>query len=142
MINTRHFGAAPNDTEKDFAAQIRTHALTLASEALREAQVDPAHVDRITTMGRLTASVANEVTQPIATIVTNAQAARHFLDHLPPDLDEVRQALDCIVRDAYRARDVIDGIRALFKEAPPKNERVEINGAIRDVLGLTRGEPR
>ena len=57
MIDTRHFGAAPNDTEKEFAAQIRTHALTLASEALSEAQVDPAHVDRITTMGRLTASV-------------------------------------------------------------------------------------
>jgi hypothetical protein len=61
-----------------------------------------------------------QVTQPIATIVTNAQAARHFLDHRPPDLDEVRQALDCIVKDAYRASDVIDGIRALFDKAPPK----------------------
>jgi C4-dicarboxylate-specific signal transduction histidine kinase len=84
--------------------------------------------------------VAHEVKQPIATIVTNAQAARHFLDHRPPDLEEVRQALDCIVKDAYRAGDVINRICGLFKKAPLKKERVEINGAIRDVLELTRGE--
>ena len=54
-----------------------------------------------------------EATQRIATIVANARAARHFLDHRPPDLDEVRQALDCIVRDDYRASDVIYWIRGL-----------------------------
>ena len=54
-----------------------------------------------------------EATQRIATIVANAQAARHVLEHRPPDLDEVRQALDCIVRDAYRASDVIYWIRGL-----------------------------
>jgi hypothetical protein len=54
-----------------------------------------------------------EATQRIATIVTNAQAARHFLDHRPPNLDEVRQALDCIVRDAHLASDVIYRIRGL-----------------------------
>jgi C4-dicarboxylate-specific signal transduction histidine kinase len=141
MIYIRHLGAAPDDTKRDFdAALIPTHALMLATEALREAQVDLAHVDRITTIGRLTASIAPEVTQPIAAIVTNAQAARHFLNRRLPDLDEVRQALDCIVRDAYRASDVIYRIRGLLKEAPPKRERAEINDAIRDVLGLTRGE--
>jgi C4-dicarboxylate-specific signal transduction histidine kinase len=141
MIDIRLPGAAADDTKKDFdAALIRTHALTLATEALREAQVDLAHVDRITTIGRLTASIAPEVTQPIAAIVTYAQAARHFLNRRPPDLDEVRQALNCIVRDAYRASDVIYRIRGLLKEAPPKRERAEINGAIRDVLELTRGE--
>ena len=87
-----------------------------------------------------TGHLGAEATQPITAIVTNAQAARHFLNRPPPDLDEVRQALDCIVRDAYRASDVIYRIRALFKEAPPKRERAEINGAIRDVLELTRGE--
>jgi C4-dicarboxylate-specific signal transduction histidine kinase len=141
MIYNRHLGSAPDDMEKDLdAAPNRTHALTLATEALREAQVDLAQVDRITTIGRLTASIAPEVTQPIAAIVTNAQAARHFLNRRPPDLDEVRQALDCIVRDAYRASDVIYRIRGLHKEALPKRERAEINGAIRDVLELTRGE--
>ena len=141
MIYIRHLGAAQDDTKKDFdAALIRTHALTLATEALREAQVDLAYIDRIATIGRLTASIAPEVTQRIAAIVTNAQAARHFLDRRPPDLDEVREALDCIVREAYRASDVIYRIRGLLKEAPPKRERAEINEAIRDVLGLTRGE--
>jgi C4-dicarboxylate-specific signal transduction histidine kinase len=141
MIDTGHLGAAPDDTKKDFdAAPIRTHALTLATEALREAQVDLAHVDRITTIGRLTASIAPEVTQPISAIVNNAQAARNFLNRQPSDLDEVRQALDCIVRDAYRASDVIYRIRGLLKEAPPKRERAEINGAIRDVLELTHAE--
>jgi C4-dicarboxylate-specific signal transduction histidine kinase len=141
MIYIRHLGAAPEDTKKDFAAAlIRTHVLTLATEALHEAQVDLAHVDRITTIGRLTASIVPEVTQPIAAIVTNAQAARHFLDRRPPDVDEVREALDRIVMEAYRASDVIYRIRGLLKETPPKRERAEINGAIRDVLELTRGE--
>jgi C4-dicarboxylate-specific signal transduction histidine kinase len=141
MIYIRHLDVAPADTKKDFnAALVRTYALTLATEALHEAQVDLAHVDRITTIGRLTASMAPEVTQPVAAIVTNAQAARHFLNHRPPDLDEVREALDCIVTEAYRASDVIYRIRGLFKETPAKRERVEINGAIRDVLELTRGE--
>jgi C4-dicarboxylate-specific signal transduction histidine kinase len=141
MIYIRRLGAAPEDTKKDFAAAlIRTHALTLATEALHEAQVDLAHVDRITTIGRLTASIVPEVTQPIAAIVTNAQAARHFLDRRPPDLDEVREALDGIVTEAYRASDVIYRIRGLLKETPPKRERAEINGAIRDVLELMRGE--
>jgi hypothetical protein len=80
------------------------------------------------------------VTQSIAAIVADAQAARHFLDLQPPVLDEVRQAIDCIVRDAYRASDVIYRIRGLFEEAPPKKEPVEINGAIRDVLERTRDE--
>jgi C4-dicarboxylate-specific signal transduction histidine kinase len=139
MIDTGHLGAAPDDIKKDFdAALIRTHALKLATDALREAHVDLAHVDRITTIGRL--SVTHEVTQPITAIVTNAQAARNFLNRGPPDLDEVRQALDCIVRDAYRASDMIYRIRGLLKEAPPKRERTEINAVIQDVLELTRGE--
>ena len=87
---------------------------------MREAQVDLAHVDRITTIGRL--SVAHEVTQPITAIVTNAQAARNFLNRRPPDLDEVRQVLDCIVRDAYRVSDVIYRIRGLLKEGATQNK--------------------
>jgi C4-dicarboxylate-specific signal transduction histidine kinase len=141
MIDTGRLGAAPNDPEKAFdAALIQTHGLTLTSDALREAKVDLAHIDRIATMGRLTASVAHEVTESSAAIVANAQAARNFLDHRPPNPDEIRQALDCIVRDAYRSRAVIERIQNLFKETPSKKQRVEINGAIRDVLELTHGE--
>ena len=114
MIDTGHLGAPPDNTEKPYdAAPLRTHSLTLASKALREVQVDLTNVDSITTRGRLAASVAPEVTQSIAAIVADAQAARHFLDLQPPVLDEVRQAIDCIVRDAYRASDVIYRIRGL-----------------------------
>jgi C4-dicarboxylate-specific signal transduction histidine kinase len=67
---------------------LQTHFPTLASKTSREVQVDLAHVDRITTVGRLAASIAPEVTQFIAPIGTNAQAARRFLDHRPPALDE------------------------------------------------------
>src|SRR6202030_3894648 len=141
MIYIRNLGATPEDTKKDFAAALsRTHAPTLATEALHEAQVDLAHVDRNTTIGRLTASIAPEVTQPIAAMFTNAQAARHFLDRRPPDLDEVREALDRIVTEAYRASGVIYRIRGLLRETPPRRERAEINRAIRDVLELTRSE--
>ena len=104
-------GVPPEDSKEGTMIYIRH--LGAATETLREAQVDLAHVDRITTIGRLTASIAPEVTQPIAAIVTNAQAARRFLNRRLPDLDEVRQALDCIVRDAYRASDVIYRIRGL-----------------------------
>src|ERR1700719_3217312 len=117
MIYIRNLGATPEDTKEDFAAAlIRTHALTLATEALHEAQVDLARVDRIATIGRLTASIVPEVTQPIAAMITTAQAARHFLHRRPPDLDEVREALDRIVTEAYRASEVIYRIRGLLKE--------------------------
>ncbi len=112
----------------------------LASETLREAQADLAQADRIATIGRLTASVAHEVKQPIATMVIHAQTARRFLDHRTVDLQEVREALDCIVKHGYRVVDVINRIHDLVKKAPPKKERVEINEAINDVLELTRGE--
>jgi C4-dicarboxylate-specific signal transduction histidine kinase len=139
MIDTGHLGAASDGAKKNLdAVPVGTQAPMLASEALREAQVDLAYVDRITTIGRL--SVVHEMTQPVAAIVSYAQAARHFLNRRSPDLDEVRQTLDCIVREAYRVSDTIYRIRALLKEAPPNRRRVEINGTIRDVLELTRGE--
>jgi hypothetical protein len=82
----------------------------------------PANIEEIFDAVPLAASIAPEVTQSIAAIVTRAQAARYFLDHRPPALDEVRQVLDCIVSDAYRASDLIYRIRALLKEAPPRLE--------------------
>jgi PAS domain S-box-containing protein len=112
----------------------------LALEDLREAQMEVAHANRVATMGQLTASIAHEVNQPIAAAVTNAQAALRWLGARPPDLEEVRQALGSIVKDANRAGDVIGRIRELVKKAPPRKERVDINEAIREVIELTRGE--
>jgi PAS domain S-box-containing protein len=111
-----------------------------ASEALREVQMQLAHANRVATMGQLTASIAHEVNQPIAATVINAEAALRFLSAPRPDLDEVRDALGCIVRDGDRAGAVLSRIRALVKGAPRRNERVEINAAIREVVELTRSE--
>ena len=112
----------------------------LASEALREAQAELAHVNRVATMGQLTASIAHEVNQPIAATVTNAQAALRWLGARPPDLDEVHQALSQIIADGERASNVIGRIHALMKRAPPRKDPLEINEAIREVIALTRGE--
>ena len=117
MIDSRHPGPAPDATKKDVDPAL-THALTMATQALREAQVDPAHAGPIITMVRLMAAIVPEMTQPITAIVTNAQAAQHFLNRQPLDLKEVRHALDRIVRDAFRASDLIHRIRGFLKEAP------------------------
>jgi PAS domain S-box-containing protein len=101
-----------------------------------------AHANRITTMGQLTASIAHEVNQPIAAVVTNAQAALRWLNMQPPDPEEVRQALDRIVRNGRRAGDVIGRIRALVMKAPPRKDRLDINDTIREVIALTGSELR
>jgi PAS domain S-box-containing protein len=106
----------------------------------REMEMELAHANRIATMGQLTASIAHEVNQPIAGVVTNAGAGLRWLGAQPPDLEEVRQALDRIVKDATRAGDVVGRIRELVKKAPPRKELVDINEAIHEVIEVTRDE--
>ncbi len=118
----------------------RTSQLMLASEALREAQTELAHVNRVTTMGQLAASIAHEVNQPIAGVVTNADAALRWLGHRPPDLEKVQYSLDEIIKDGNRAGDVIGRIRALVNKVPPRKDCLEINEAILEVIALTHGE--
>jgi PAS domain S-box-containing protein len=106
----------------------------------REAQMELAHANRVTTMGQLAASIAHEVMQPVAAAVTNANAALRWLGGQPPDLEEVRQAIDRIISDGKRAGDVIGRIRALIKKVPPRRDRLDINEAILEVIELTRSE--
>jgi PAS domain S-box-containing protein len=106
----------------------------------REVQTGVAHANRVATLGQFTASIAHEVSQPIAAAVTNAQAALRWLGARPPDLEEVRQTLGRIVKDANRAGDVIGRIRELIKKAPPRKDWVDINEVIREVIELTGGE--
>jgi PAS domain S-box-containing protein len=101
-----------------------------------------AHAHRITTMGQLTASIAHEVNQPIAAVVTNAQAALRWLNMQPSDPEEVQQALDRIVRNGRRAGDVIRRIRALVAKAARRDDQLDINDVILDVIALTRSELR
>jgi PAS domain S-box-containing protein len=125
----------------DLTERKRAEAEARESERrYREMEMDLAHANRAATMGQLTASIAHEVKQPIAATVTNAQAALRWLACEPPDLGEVRQALAHIVQDGVRAGDVVGGIRDLVKKAPPREDRLEINPAIREIIELTRGE--
>src|ERR1700726_3604943 len=111
-----------------------------AEEALRSAQAELAHANRVATMGQLTASIVHEVSQPIAATVLRSQAALRWLGGQPPNLNEVRQILGQITDDSKRAGDVIGRIRDLIKKAPPRKEGLEINEAILEVITLTRGE--
>jgi signal transduction histidine kinase len=125
----------------DFAAQA-TIALesTRRERQYREMQSELAHANRVATMGQLTASIAHEIRQPIATARNNARAALNFLDKSPPDMAEVREALTCIVDDTDRAGDVVDRIGSLIKKAPLRKEVVDLNAAILEVTALTRSE--
>src|SRR5690349_6126609 len=111
-----------------------------ADEALRQMQADLAHIQRVTAMGELAASISHEVMQPLGAAVTNAQAALRWLGAQPPDLDEVRQALGGAVKDGWRAADIISRIRTLVKKEPLRKEALEVNEAIVEVMALTRGE--
>src|SRR5258706_4758711 len=118
----------------------RTSQLMLASEALREAKTELAHVNRVATMGQVAASIAHEVNQPITGMVTNAGAALRWLGGQPHDLEKVRYSLDEIIKDGKRAGDVIGQIRALIKKVPPRKDGLEINEAILEVVALAHGE--
>jgi signal transduction histidine kinase len=101
-------------------------------------QSDFAHMNRVSMMGELTASLSHEVKQPIAAARNNARAALNFLNMQPPDLGEVREALGCIVGDADRAGDIIDRIRDQIRKASPRKERFDLNAAINEVIVLGR----
>jgi signal transduction histidine kinase len=119
------------------AVQIFKDSMIERERALAEL----AHVNRVTTMGQLTASIAHEVNQPVAAVVTNADAALRWLGAQPPDLKEAREALGGIIVDGNRASDVIRRIRMLInKQVPTQNDRLDINETISEVIALTRSE--
>jgi PAS domain S-box-containing protein len=107
-------------------------------ERLRQLEADLAHMNRVSMMGELAASLAHEITQPIASARNNARAALNFLDQRLPDIGEVREAIDCVVGDSDRAGDIIDRIREHIKKAPPRKGRFDLNAAINEVIVLAR----
>ena len=111
-----------------------------AEAALEQAQADLARLNRVMLLGEMTASIAHEVNQPIAAVITNANAGLRWLDAKRPDLDEVRQGLGRIVRDGTRAGEVIGRIREHVKKMPPHRDLLDINEAIREVVALTQAE--
>ncbi|HSY66560.1 MAG TPA: PAS domain S-box protein, partial [Terriglobales bacterium] len=113
---------------------------TRSEEALRQAKADLAHVNRVTTMGELTASLAHEIKQPIAAAITDANTCVRWLGRDQPDLAEAREAASRIIKDATRAADIISRVRLLFKKGTPQQELVDVNEVIGEMTVLLRSE--
>jgi C4-dicarboxylate-specific signal transduction histidine kinase len=135
--------------ELELRVQERTAELREANETLRErgetlqkVQTELAHVSRVMTLGELTASIAHEVNQPLAAIVTNSNACLRWLGGVQPNFGEARQAVERIIKDSYRASEVISRIRTLVKKTPPRNDVVDLNEVIVEVLALAQSETR
>ena len=109
-------------------------------ERLRQAQADLAHINRVTTMGELTASLAHEIKQPITAAVTNARTCLRWLGRDNPDVSEAREAASRIVTDVTRAADIISKISLLFQKGALQHELVDVNGLIREMIVLLRNE--
>lgn len=107
-------------------------------EKLRQLELDFAHMNRVSMMGELAASLSHEITQPISSARNNARAAQNFLKMRPPALGEVMEALACAVEDTDRAASIIDRMREHFKKAPPRKERFDLNVAINEMVVLAK----
>ena len=125
----------------DFAAQATIALETTRRERqLRELQTELAHVQRITIMGQLTASIAHEVRQPLATLNIDASACLRWLSKRPPEIEEAKRSAECMIKDANRAETIIDRIYGIAKKAQPGKEALDVNGAIQEVVALVQSE--
>jgi C4-dicarboxylate-specific signal transduction histidine kinase len=111
-----------------------------AEEALQKAQAELASASRLTMMAQVAASIAHEIKQPLAAIVTNGSAASRWLAKKPPDLEEVQASVNRVVMEGHHAGQVIESIRAMFEQAPREKSRLDANELIQEVLTFTGSE--
>jgi C4-dicarboxylate-specific signal transduction histidine kinase len=129
------------DLIADFAAQA-TIALesTRRERQYRELNTDLAHAARVATIGQLTASIAHELKQPISAIVIGGETSLRWLARQPPEIEEAKQSVEAIIKDANRANDVIGRIHNLITKNPARKELLDINACILEVIALTHRE--
>jgi len=125
-------GSSTDITERKSAEQER--------EKLRELEADLAHIDRVSTLGEMAASLAHEIKQPIAAAITSANSCIEWLAHEPPNLDRARAAAARIDKYGNRAAEIIDRIRSFYKKSPPQRELADVNGIIHEMLTLLKSE--
>jgi signal transduction histidine kinase len=113
-----------------------------ARDSLRQLGADLAHINRVSTMGELTASLAHEIKQPIGAAVTNAEACVRLLDRKQPDLPEAREAALEMVKDGRRAADIIDRVRLLYQKGSPRLEIVDINELVKEMVTVLHNEAK
>jgi PAS domain S-box-containing protein len=131
------------DSERVEAALVISRDLTehmLASEALRESQIALAHANRVATLGELTASIAHEVSQPLAGVVANAEACLRWLDRATPDLEAARRSVEWIIDDGIRTSEVIRRVRALANKTEIEKMVLDVNDLVAEVITLMQRE--
>jgi PAS domain S-box-containing protein len=131
-----YLGAAQNVTE----AKLAEEALKASEDALNRARSDLAHAARVMALNTLTASIAHEVSQPLAGIITNTGTGLRMLDADPPNIDGARVTMSRALRDGNRASEVIRNLRGMFARKDPTIEPVDLNDAAREVLALSAAE--
>jgi PAS domain S-box-containing protein len=125
----------------DMTDRKRTEERLRASEQrLLDAQMELAHVTRVTTLGEMTASIAHEVNQPLAAVAANAEACLRWLDRATPDLNAARRSVEWIINDNNRASEVIRRVRALAKKAKIERLPLDINDVVKEVNALVHNE--
>lgn len=140
-VHVRAHAVKDRSSGIDFVGAVSDVTARKRAEAeLHEAQMNLAHVTRVTALGELAASIAHEVNQPLAAIVTNAAACQRWLDRTPPDLTEARGTLRAIIKDGNRAGDVIQRVRALANKTTGQKAPLDINEVVNEVVGLVQHE--
>jgi PAS domain S-box-containing protein len=114
--------------------------LRASEQRLLDAQMELAHVTRVTTLGELTASIAHEVNQPLAAVVANAEACLRWLDRGTPDLDAARRSVEWVIDDGHRASEVIRRVRALAKKTSIEKVPLDVNDVVKEVAELVQRE--
>ena len=112
----------------------------LAELKLKEQERELAHIDRLSMVGELSVAIAHELNQPLAAIQTNVGAARRFLSHNPPNIDQVREIVDAIAQDNRRAALVIHKVGALLRRDDLPRTAVDLNEIAEDVIDIARAD--
>jgi signal transduction histidine kinase len=135
-----HAVTDPSGQLRFLGAVVDLTASKRAEEALNTARAELAHVSRVTTLSALTASIAHEVNQPLAGIITNAGTCLRMLDATPPNIEGARETARRTIRDGHRAADVITRLRALFSKREFTLEPLDLNEATREVIALSSND--
>jgi len=131
---------ANGNVESLLAVSRDTTERRAADEALRETQAQLARVNRAMTLGALTSSIAHEVNQPLAAMLSNSRACRRYLSENPANLDAMRECLSDMERDAIQASDIISRVRTLVIKAPAQRSPLDLNEVIGAVVALVRDD--
>jgi C4-dicarboxylate-specific signal transduction histidine kinase len=125
----------------DFAAQAAIALeITRQERQYRDLQIELAHANRVATMGQLTASIAHEIRQPLASAALDGKSSLNWLARNAPEIEEAKQSVEHLLKEIDRAVKIVDRIHRQVKKSPPQMESVDINETVVDVIGLARAE--